>query len=51
MFFPSLYEEYHTLWPPTPTAENTQAAGGNAAVALAQVQKAAERVHYFEFSK
>ena len=49
--FPSLYEEYHTLWPPTPTAENIEAAGGNAAVALAKVQKDVERVCCFEFSE
>ena len=51
MLFPSLYEEYHTLWSPTPTAENIEAAGGNAAVVLAKVQKDVERVRCFEFSE
>lgn len=38
-FFPSIYEEYFTLWPPTPTAEAIEAANGDETVASVQVRK------------
>lgn len=44
VFFPSLYEEYFSHWPPTPTAEDVEAAGGKSAVAIVAVQKAEETV-------
>ena len=36
-FFPSLYEEYFTVWPPTPTMQDVEATGGDTAVATAGV--------------
>jgi len=46
-FFPSLYEDYFSLWPPTPTEEDLEAAKGNAAVALVKVQEAEQTVRDF----
>jgi hypothetical protein len=43
-FFPSVYEEYFTLWPPTITQEAIEDAKGDAAIALARVRKAQETV-------
>lgn len=50
IFFPSLYEEYFALWPPTPTAEEIEAEQGNVAVATVIAQKAEEAVRGFEFT-
>ena len=47
-FFPSLYEEYFAVWPPTPTAEDISAVKGNLARAVAQVQSVEEHVRTFE---
>ena len=38
-FWPSLYEEYFSKWPPTPTAQDVEAVASKAAVAIAGIQK------------
>lgn len=48
-FFPSLYEEYFTLWPAIPTPENIEDAGGKdverkTANAFAKIRKTEEQV-------
>jgi len=49
-FFPSLYEEYFSQWPPTPTEEEVSEAGGNIAVATAIVRQIEEHVRDFELT-
>ena len=44
LFFPTVYKDYFTLWPPTPTEEELAAAKGDAKVATARVQKKEQRV-------
>lgn len=43
-FFPPLYEEYFSTWPPTPTKEDINEAGGEVAVATAASRQIEERV-------
>ena len=47
-FFPALYEEYFTLWPPTPTAEAIAAADNDIAAATAMVYKTEANVRTFD---
>ena len=47
-FFPSLYEEYFSKWPPAPTEEEVNEANGKVDVAVAKVRKFEERVRGFE---
>ena len=47
LFFPPLYEEYFTLWPATPTAENVEAAGGRMANAVSNIRRVEEHVRVF----
>ena len=44
IFFPTVYEDYFALWPPTPTAKDLEAANGNAKVATVRVQKTEQKV-------
>lgn len=46
-FFPPLYEEYFSRWPPTPTEEQSEAAGGKPAIAIAAARTAEEHVRDF----
>lgn len=46
-FFAPLYEEFFSKWPPNPTEEDIEAAGGNNPVAIAQVQKREQIVRDF----
>ena len=50
-FFPPLYEEYFSMWPPTPTEENISEASGSVAVATATVRQKEEYVRDFELTK
>jgi len=43
-FFPALYEEYFSAWPPAPTEEQIADAGGNTAVATAKARQDEEHV-------
>lgn len=47
LFFPSLYEEYFALWPPTP--DTTQDAAVDTATAVAKIRGAEELVRGFGF--
>ena len=49
-FFPSLYEEYFTQWPPAPTAQDIEAARGNVAVAISGFRKVQEHVCGFNLT-
>jgi hypothetical protein len=49
-FFPPLYEEYFSRWPPTPTEEDITEAGGNTAVATARARQTEEHVRDFELT-
>ena len=49
-FFPPLYEEYFSSWPPTPTVQDVEVANGNTAVATSEVRKAEEHVRDFELA-
>jgi hypothetical protein len=49
-FFPPLYEEYFSMWPPTPTEEDITKAGGNVAAATARVRQTEEHVRGFELT-
>jgi len=49
-FFPTLYEDYFKIWPPTPTEEEITEAGDNLAVATAKVQESEETVRRFELT-
>jgi len=49
-FFPPLYEEYFSSWPPAPTAQDIGAANGNIAVAISAIRKVEEHVRDFEFT-
>ena len=49
-FFPPLYEEYFASWPPIPTAEGIEAAGGNKATATAKVRTTEEHVCCLDLS-
>ncbi|KAF9785373.1 hypothetical protein BJ322DRAFT_1020909 [Thelephora terrestris] len=51
-FFPPLYEEYFARWPPTPTDEELEAAGGKTATAVAGVRTLEEhRVYRWMFNR
>ena len=50
-FFPPLYEEYFSYWPPTPTELDIGAAAGNTANATAKVRKEEEHVSDFKLTK
>ena len=47
-FFPRLYEEYFTEWPPSPTEEEIAASNGEISVATTIVQKIEENVRDFK---
>ena len=49
-FFPPLYEEYFSLWPPTPIEEDVSGAGGSVPVATATVRQREEHVRGFELA-
>jgi hypothetical protein len=52
VFFPSLYEEFFVLWPPSPpTANGTRGVKNNVAAAVADIRKTEERVRDFELKK
>jgi len=46
-FFPSLYEEYFSKWPPTPTEAEVAEAGNSVAVATATARQTEELVRSF----
>ena len=51
LFFPPLYEEYFTLWPPSvPAVEGTQGLKDNTAVAYAKAQTTEEHVRDFKLA-
>jgi len=47
-FFPPLYEEYFSKWPPTPTKEEISEAAGVVAIAAATVRQVEEYVRGFD---
>lgn len=49
-FFPPLYEEYFTQWPPTPSAEVVKAAK-DITIATAQARTKEENVRDFDLPK
>lgn len=50
-FFPALYEEYFALWPLIATPEGLEAAQGDVAVAVANVQKVEQTVRDFKLAE
>lgn len=46
-FFPTLYEEYFAIWPPTPTEEDVETVRGVMEVAVATTRTKEERVSDF----